>query len=216
MNKTLNSFAELAEHLSQDLWNKPPGQATIKECRAFAKKHDLRLPSGLPQTKEAFVVMFMVCRFATEGLVKYKDTSLTQGDLNKLFGYHDELDKKRHSKSDTSDKRPVAVASKKEPSTQTWPRRFSSVEEWHAHNAAVEKRLNKKQSNAAVKKSSAQTWPAKFASVEEWQAHNVAAVKKPTKGNFKRKHKITTKATGKPPKGFTPRGQQVHAPQLGR
>lgn len=80
------------------IWRKAPKAATLAECRAFAKEQKLKLPKGVPQSREAFVTLFMLCHMTPLHLVNLKRVTLAQGHLNSLFVYRDERDHERHSK----------------------------------------------------------------------------------------------------------------------
>lgn len=80
------------------LWTKTPKTTTLVECRTFAKEQKLKLPKGVPQSREAFVVLFMLCHMTPFGFVSLKKVALTQEHLNSLFAYRDERDRERHNK----------------------------------------------------------------------------------------------------------------------
>ncbi len=190
----MNSFKALAQQLV--LWEKAPKDATMKECRAFAKKYGLEIPVGLPQSKEAFVAMFVVCHVIVDGwrdekFILKDFPSLSHEHRISLFAYRNELDDKRHAKK-VSKKKPdlklVSSASAPPDDSEELPlptnpktsKPFKDEGEWCAHNAAAEKKFGcekawgKHSSSKPKTKKPAtpQTWSKQFASTEAWHAHN--------------------------------------------
>ncbi|MBI2618312.1 hypothetical protein HYW58_02590 [Candidatus Kaiserbacteria bacterium] len=93
-----NFFGVLKTLNLSSFWTNAPKRATLKECRTFAQQHGIRLPTGVPQSKEAFVTLFMLCHLTPCGLVDLNKIKLPQKHLDALVAISNERDQKRHSK----------------------------------------------------------------------------------------------------------------------
>lgn len=181
MNNGLGNLKQLiTDH--EDLWGKPPEEATIVECRAFAKKHELKLPKGLPQKKEAFVAMFVCCRLTNgwEGKRSFHENfpSLINEHEKALFAYRNRL----AAGDDVSKKGPhlrvvssLPIASelaeyksrRRLPIDPKTGKRFTSEKAWHTHNVVA--------TTLSLPTNPKTGEP--FTSKEELQAHNIAVQK---------------------------------------
>jgi len=178
-----NGLANLKQTIDDhnSLWGKSPKEATITECRDFAKKHNLKLPVGVPRSKEAFVAMFTCCRLSNRWEGKKKSfrenfPSLTDEHEKVLFAYRNKLaavndvpKKGSHLELVSSlDALELAEYGKRRhhksnslPIDPKTGKRFASPKAWRAHNVAATTSLP---TNPATNEP--------FTSEEDWKEHN--------------------------------------------
>jgi len=159
-----NGLANLKQLIDvhNERWGKSPEEATIVECRAFAEKHGLELPTGVSRSKEAFVAMFTCCRLSNgwEGKKSFRENFpkiTADGHEKELFAYRNRLDAADDVSKNRSHLRVVSSSTASELAEYDKKRRrksknslrfpinpktgeqFKSKQEWHKHNIASQK-----------------------------------------------------------------------------
>ncbi|MFC1732260.1 hypothetical protein ACFL6I_18305 [candidate division KSB1 bacterium] len=204
-----NGLADLGQLIidHESLWGKSHKEATIVECRDFAEEHSLKLPSGLPQSKEAFVAMFVCCRLSNgwEGKKDFHEIfpKLTGKHKEALFAYRNRLATEGDAPNKGSHLRMVSSSTASElaeynkkrhhkvdallPTDPNTGKRFKSKKAWHVHNAAMEEkyRASKADSDRNTETSRLPINPKTgkpFSSKKAWHDFNADAEKRFNEG----------------------------------
>lgn len=160
-------LTDLAQYIETKPWSKNPEDTTLAECRVFANENRLKLPKGLPQSKEAFVAMFVCCnmvpdKWKNEKYLKKDFPSLSNENRVALFAYRNALRQERNGKEGKPDLKIVSSTMTKSetitsrdhlslvkktselpfPNNPKTGKPFESEAEWHEHNVTSRKNFD--------------------------------------------------------------------------